>query len=58
MLNIIEDDGFLINLNLTIKTNCKNVSRAPSKTRTKVFMAIGMLYSKDYSFIYDLESFF
>ncbi|XTI91505.1 hypothetical protein V2W45_1495257 [Cenococcum geophilum] len=56
MLNIAEDNGFLINLNLTIKTNCKNISRAPSKTRTKVFIVIGTLYSEDYSFIYDLES--
>lgn len=58
MLNIAEDDGFLINLNLAIKTNSKNISRAPSKTRTKVFIAISALYSEDYSFIYNLELFF
>jgi len=58
MLNIVKDDGFLINLNLTIKTDRKNVFRAPSKTRTKVFIAIGALYSEDYSLIYNLELFF
>jgi Fungal protein kinase len=58
MLNIAEDDGFLIDLDLAIKTDYKNTSRALSKTRTKVFIAIGALYSKDYSFIYDLELFF
>ena len=58
MLNIAEDDRFLINLNFTIKTNYKNTSKALSKTRTKVFIAIGALYNKDYSFIYNLKSFF
>ena len=58
MLNIVEDDGFLINLDFAIKSDRKNISKAPSKTRTKVFIAIGALYSKDYSFIYNLESFF
>jgi len=58
MLNIVKDDGFLINLDFAIKTDYKNVSRALSKTRTKVFIVIGVLYSKDYSFIHDLELFF
>jgi len=58
MLNIVKDNGFLINLDLIIKTDYKNVSGALSKTKTKVFIAIGALYSKDYSFIHDLESFF
>jgi len=58
MLNIAEDNGFLINLDFAIKTDHKNISRAPSKTRTKIFMAIGALYSEDYSFIHDLKSFF
>ncbi|XTI85115.1 serine/threonine-protein kinase [Cenococcum geophilum] len=58
LLDATEDDGFLINLNLAIKTDRKNAFRAPSKTRTKVFIAIGALYGEDYSFIHDLESFF
>jgi len=58
MLNMAEDDRFLINLNLAIKTDRKNASGAPSKTRTKVFIAIGALYGEDHSFIHDLESFF
>ena len=58
MLNIVEDDGFLIDLDLAIKTDCKNASGALSKTRTKVFIVIGTLYSEDYSFIHDLELFF
>jgi Fungal protein kinase len=58
MLNMVEDDGFFIDLDLAIKTDRKNVSRAPSKTRTKVFMAIGALYGEDHSFMHDLESFF
>jgi len=33
--------------------------RVLSKTSTKVFMVIGILYSdEDYSFMHDLESFF
>lgn len=55
MLNMAEDDGFLIDLDLAIKTDRKNASGAPSKTGTKVFMA---LYGEDHSFMHDLESFF
>jgi len=58
MLNIAEDNGFLINLDFAIKTDYKNISGALSKTRTKVFIVIGAFYSKDYSFIHDLELFF
>jgi len=58
MLNIAEDNRFLINLNLAIKTNRKNTSRALSKTRTKVFIVISALYNKDHSFIHNLELFF
>lgn len=58
MLNMAEDDGFLIDLDLAIKTDRKNASGAPSKTGTKVFMAIGALYGEDHSFMHDLESFF
>ncbi|KAK0650802.1 hypothetical protein DIS24_g6524 [Lasiodiplodia hormozganensis] len=58
LLNNIEDDGFLINVDLAIKTDREEAFGAPSKTGTKVFMAIGALYGEDYSFMHDLESFF
>ena len=53
-----EDDGFLIDLDLAIKTSDDQASGAPSKTRTKIFMAIGALYGEPHSFMHDLESFF
>ncbi|XTI93095.1 hypothetical protein V2W45_1472531 [Cenococcum geophilum] len=50
MLNMAEDDGFLIDLNR------ENASGVPSKTGIKVFIVIGALYGdEDYNFIYDLE---
>ncbi|KAH8731711.1 hypothetical protein GQ44DRAFT_745770 [Phaeosphaeriaceae sp. PMI808] len=58
MLNTAEDDGFLIDLDLAIKIDRQNASGAPSKTGTKVFMAIGALYGEDHNFMHDLESFF
>lgn len=59
MLNSAEDDGFLIDLDLAIRLNRQKASGAPSKTGTKVFMAIGTLYGdEDHSFMHDLESFF
>lgn len=58
MLNEAEDDGFLIDLDLAVKTDRKKASGAPSKTGTKVFMAIGALYGEDHNFMHDLESFF
>lgn len=58
MLNEAEDDGFLIDLDLAVKTDREKASGAPSKTGTKVFMAIGALYGEDHSFMHDLESFF
>ena len=57
-VNKAEDDGFLINLDLTVKIDRQKASRAPSKTGTKVFMAISALYGEDHSFMHDLESFF
>ncbi|KAI9773774.1 MAG: hypothetical protein M1839_002007 [Geoglossum umbratile] len=39
-----KDDGFLIDLDLAIKIDRENASGVPSKTGTKVFMAIGVLY--------------
>lgn len=58
MLNEAEDDGFLIDLDLAIKIDREKASGAPSKTGTKIFMAIGALYSEDHNFMHDLESFF
>ncbi|PVH91183.1 hypothetical protein DM02DRAFT_664271 [Periconia macrospinosa] len=47
-----------IDLDLAIKLDCENASGAPSKTGTKVFMAISALYGDDHNFTHDLESFF
>lgn len=58
MLYKREDNGFLINLNLAVKIDREKASGAPSKTGTKVFMAIGALYGEDHNFMHDLESFF
>tara|TARA_R110002003_G_scaffold848_3_gene21691 strand:- start:6 stop:650 length:645 start_codon:yes stop_codon:yes gene_type:complete len=58
MLNTAEDDGFLIDLDLAIKIDRASASGAPSKTGTKVFMAIGALYGEDHNCMHDLESFF
>lgn len=58
MLNDAEDDGSLIDLDLAIKLDRTEPSGAPSKTGTKVFMAIGALYSEEHNYMHDLESFF
>jgi serine/threonine protein kinase len=58
MLTMAEDDGFLIDLDLAVKIDRKKASGAPSKTGTKVFMAIGALYGEDHNFMHDLELFF
>jgi len=58
MLDEAEEDGFLIDLDLAIEIDREEASGALSKTGTKVFMAIGVLYGEDHSFIHDLESFF
>ena len=58
MLTENEDDGFLIDYDLAIKVNSVRASGAPSKTGTKVFMAIGALLGEPHSFMHDLESFF
>ncbi|OCL08995.1 hypothetical protein AOQ84DRAFT_363643 [Glonium stellatum] len=58
MLNEAEDDGFLINLDLAVKIDREKASGAPSKTGTKVFMAIGALYGEDHNFMHNLELFF
>ena len=43
MLNMAEDDGFLIDFDLAVKIDRSSASGAPSKSGTKVFMAIGAL---------------
>ncbi|KAF2452571.1 hypothetical protein BDY21DRAFT_382745 [Lineolata rhizophorae] len=58
MLNMTKDDGFLIDFDLAIKIDRDNASGAPSKTGTKVFMAIGALYGDNHNYMHDLESFF
>lgn len=58
MLNEAEDHGFLIDLDLAVKADREKASGAPSKTGTKVFMTIGVLYGEDHNFTHDLESFF
>jgi hypothetical protein len=58
MLNEAEDDGFLIDLDLAVKLDRGKASGEPSKTGTKVFMAIGALLGENHNFMHDLESFF
>ena len=58
MLTEDEDDGFLIDFDLAIRISDDHASGAPSKTGTKVFMAIGALFGEPHSFMHDLESFF
>ena len=53
-----EKDGLLIDFDLAIKIGDHHASGAPSKTGTKVFMAIGALRNEKHSFMHDLESFF
>jgi hypothetical protein len=62
MVNEEEDNpswqSFLIDLDLAIKENWEKPSGTPSKTGTRAFMVIDMLYGEEHSFMYDLESFF
>lgn len=58
MLKQTKEDGFLVDKELAIKIDRNKALGAPSKTSTKVFIAIGALYGEDQSFIYNLESFF
>jgi hypothetical protein len=57
MLEKDEDDGFLIDLHLAMEIDSTEASGAPSKTGTKVFMAIGALCGEHHNFMHDLESF-
>ena len=58
MLTETEDKGFLIDLDLAIKIADQKPSGAPSRTGTKVFMAIEALLGQQHNFMHDLESFF
>ncbi|KAL2041528.1 hypothetical protein N7G274_005910 [Stereocaulon virgatum] len=58
MLTEDEDDGFLIDYDLATRTSNDRASGVPSKTGTKIFMAIGALLGEPHSFMHDLESFF
>jgi hypothetical protein len=49
-----DDDRFLIDFDLIIKTIDDKASGALSKTGTKIFMTIGALLSELYSFTHDL----
>ena len=58
MLDKGEKEGFLIDLDLAIRIDDIQPSGAPSRTGTKVFMAIRALYGDPHTFMHDLESFF
>jgi hypothetical protein len=58
MLNEGEDNGFLINLNFTVKISREKPSGAPDKTNTKIFILINTFYGEHHFFMHDLESFF
>lgn len=56
MLNMGEDDGFLVDLDLAVRLDQQKASGAPNKTGTKMFMAISILYGgEEHSFMHDLE---
>ncbi|KAF3768239.1 hypothetical protein M406DRAFT_249998 [Cryphonectria parasitica EP155] len=50
--------SFLIDLDLAIKEEREGASGAKGKTGTRAFMAIGVLFGEQHSFMHDLESFF
>lgn len=53
-----KDDGFLIDFDFINKTSNDKAFGAPSKTGTKIFMAIGASIGEQHSFMHDLELFF
>ncbi|KAJ5895509.1 hypothetical protein N7495_007200 [Penicillium taxi] len=63
-LMINEDDknpswpSFLIDLDLSIKTQREVSSGAKGKIGTRAFMVVGVLLNEQHSFMHDLESFF
>lgn len=63
MLEDEEDDGFLsVLIGLDLAGHQvgarKGFGSTQKKKGTKVFMAIGVLYGEEHSFMHDLESFF
>lgn len=48
----------MIDLDLAVRLNNNTASGAPTKTGTKVFMAIGALKGEHHNLMHDLESFF
>lgn len=50
--------GFLIDLDMAIRTRRLQASGAETMTGTRAFMAVGALLGRQHSFIYDIESFF
>nr|ODN88250.1 hypothetical protein L203_02859 [Cryptococcus depauperatus CBS 7841] len=52
------DNAFLIDLDHAIRVPRIGASGAKGKTGTRVFMAIGVLWGHEHSFMHDLESFF
>lgn len=50
--------AFVIDLDLAIKNRRESVSGSKGNTGTRAFMAIGVLYNEQHSFMHDLESFF
>ncbi|TWU73732.1 hypothetical protein ED733_000593 [Metarhizium rileyi] len=50
--------AFLIDLDLAVRLDREVASGAKGKTGTRAFMAIGVLFGEQHSFMHDLESFF
>lgn len=50
--------SFLIDLDLAIKETREEASGAKGRTGTRAFMAIGVLFGEQHSFMHDLESIF
>jgi len=62
MMNEEEDNpswkSFLIDLDLAISEQREGPSGADGKTGTRAFMAIGVLFGEEHSYMHDYESFF
>nr|ODN88949.1 hypothetical protein L203_02355 [Cryptococcus depauperatus CBS 7841] len=58
MIDEDNDNAFLIDLDLAIRVSRIGASGAKGKTGMRVFMAIGVLWGQEHSFMHDLESFF
>ncbi|WVN91167.1 uncharacterized protein L203_106421 [Cryptococcus depauperatus CBS 7841] len=58
MIDEDNDNAFLIDLDHAIRVPRIGASGAKGKTGTRAFMAIGVLWGHEHSFMHDLESFF